>query len=67
MHNIVYYRLSVGPVVIDTARTVCVAGSVQRSSVRLSVYPSVCPIDRQQQRPPVGLLLSAPWTGDIDR
>jgi len=27
----------------------------------------VCPIDQQQQRPAAGLLLSAPWTRDIDR
>jgi len=37
--------------------------TVGRSSVR----PSVCPIDRQQQRRPAGLQLSALWTGDIDR
>jgi len=29
--------------------------------------PSVCPVDRQQQWRPAGLLLSALWTGDIDR
>jgi len=28
---------------------------------RPSVSPSVCPVYRQQQRPPAGLLLSAPW------
>jgi len=28
--------------------------------------PSVCPIDWQQQRRAVGLLLGAPRTGDID-
>jgi len=32
-----------------------------------SVCPSVYPIVRQQQRRAAGLLLSAPWTGDIDR
>jgi len=31
------------------------------------VRPSVCPIDRQQQRRPAGLLLSALRTGGIDR
>ena len=35
--------------------TVCGAGSMQRSGVR----PSVCPVDRQQQRCAAGLLLSA--------
>jgi len=39
--------------IIDTARIVCGAGSVKRSSVR----PSVCPIDRQQQRRAAGLLV----------
>jgi len=28
--------------------------------------PSVCPIDRQQQRRAAGLLLGAPRAGDID-
>ena len=32
-----------------------------------SVYLSVCPIDRHQQRRPAGLLLSALLAGDIDR
>jgi len=32
----------------------------------LSVRPSVCPIDREQQRRAAGLLLSAPRMGDID-
>jgi len=34
---------------------------------RSSVRPSVCPIDRQQQRRAAGLLLSAVRRGDIDR
>ena len=38
---------------------------MKRSSVRLSVRPSVCPIDRQQQRA-TGLLLSALREGDVD-
>jgi len=42
-------------------RMVC--ETVERQSVR----PSVCPVDRQQQRRAVGLLLSAMRTGDIDR
>ena len=32
-----------------------------------SVRPSVCPIDRQQQRLAAGLLLKVPPEGDIDR
>jgi len=32
-----------------------------------SVSLSVCPIDRQQQRRPAGLLLNALWAGYIDR
>jgi len=36
-----------------------------RPSVRLSTC--LYPIDRQQHRQPAGLLLSALWTGDIDR
>jgi len=40
---------------------------MKRSSVRLSVCPSVCPIIRPQQRRAAGLLLSAMWAGDIDR
>jgi len=47
----------------DTARRVCRAGSMKRSSVR----PSVCPIDRQQQRHAAGLLLSAVRAGDLDQ
>jgi len=43
---------------LSTLPTVCGARSMQRSGVRLSVS-SVCPIDRQQQRRPAGLLLSA--------
>ena len=39
---------------------------MKRSSVRPSVRPSVCPINRQQQCA-AGLLLSAPRAGDIDR
>jgi len=34
---------------------------------RVSVRPSVCPIDRQLQRRAVGLLLSALRAGDINR
>ena len=36
---------------------------MKQSSVRLSV----CPVDRHQQLPPAGLLLSALRAGDIDR
>jgi len=36
-------------------------------SVRLSLRPSLCPIDRQQQRRAAGLLLSALRARDIDR
>ena len=43
---------------LSTLPAVCGARSMQRSGVRLSVS-SVCPIDRQQQRRPAGLLLSA--------
>jgi len=39
---------------VDAAGIVCGAGSMQQSSVS----PSVCPIDRQQQQWPAGLLLS---------
>ena len=50
--------------VIDVARRGCGARSkvyvtVQSPSVHLSVRPSVCPIDRQQQWRPAGLLLNA--------
>jgi len=41
--------------IFDAVSTVCGAGSMKRSRVRLSV----CPIDRQQQRRAAGLLLSA--------
>ena len=34
---------------------------MKRSSVRLSVRLSVCPIDRPQQQSAAGLLLSARW------
>jgi len=54
-------RLTVGVRrrLIDTARAriVCRAGSAKRLSVRPSVRPSVCPVNRQQQRPAAGLLL----------
>jgi len=53
--------------IIDIDRTVCGEAFVIRSSVCLSVSPSVCPTDRQQQRPAVGLLLRAWLAGDIDR
>jgi len=42
-------------------------GSMKRSVVRLSVRPSVCSIDRQQQQRAAGLLLHNPRAGDIDR
>ena len=47
----------------DTACIVCGAWSVKRSDVR----PSVCHIDRQQQRRAAGLLLSAPQAIDSRR
>ena len=50
----------------DTARIVCLAGSMKWSSIRL-VRPSVCPIDPQQQWRVAGLLLSTPRSGDIDQ
>ena len=54
-------RVQDGSVVIDTTRVVvCGAESMKRSSVCLSVRPSVYPIDRQQRRA-TGLLLSALW------
>ena len=37
------------------------------ASVRSRACPPDCPIDRQQQRRPVGLLLSVLRAGDIDR
>jgi len=37
------------------------------ASVRRSVHPSLCPIGRQKQRRPAGLLLSAQQARDIDR
>jgi len=43
------------PVIIDTAR------------IETGECPSVCPVDRQQQRHAAGLLLSAVRVGDIDR
>ena len=46
----------------DADRIVCEAGSMKRF-----VRPSVCPVDRQQQRGAAGLLLSAVRAGDIDR
>ena len=49
--------------IFDAVSTVCGAGSMKRSRVRLSV----CPIDRQQQRRAAGLLLSAPRAGYVDR
>ena len=57
----VWDRVQDGSVVIDTTRVVvCGAESMKRSSVCLSVRPSVYPIDRQQRRA-TGLLLSALW------
>ena len=41
--------------------------TVECPSVRPSIHPSVCPIDRQQQRWPASLLLSAQRAGNIDR
>jgi len=43
--------------IIDTAR----------SRVLYATRASVCPVDRQQQPRAVGLLLSAPQTGDISQ
>jgi len=40
---------------------------MKRSRVHLSVCPYVCPINRQQQMRPAGLLLSALRAGDVDR
>jgi len=40
---------------------------MKRPCVRPSVRPSVCFVDRAQQRRAAGLLLSARRTGDIDR
>jgi len=39
---------------------------VERPSVGLSVCPSVCPVDRRQQRRAAGLLLNAVRAGDIN-
>jgi len=53
--------------------TACIVQYVEQglcngwASVRLSLSSSVCLIDRQQQRRPVGLLLSTQWGGDIDQ
>ena len=56
---------------IDTARTVCAAGSMKLSSVRLSVRPSVFlfvrPIIRSARAVATGLLLRARLPGNIDR
>ena len=52
--------------VIDAGRIVWRAESMERSGVRPSVRPSVCPIDRQQQRRPASLLLGTLRTGDIN-
>ena len=52
--------------VIDAGRIVWTAESMERSGVRPSVRPSVCPIDRQQQRRPASLLLGTLRTGDIN-
>jgi len=48
-------------------RIECGEGSMKRSTVCLSVYLFVYPIDRQQQRRAAGLLLSAVRTRDIDQ
>jgi len=45
----------------STRITICVTVG------RPSVCPSVCPVDRQQQRRAAGLLLSTPLAGNIDR
>ena len=55
-----------GPV-IDTARLVCGAGSMKRSSVRPSVRLPICPIIRPQPQRAAGLLLSTVREEDIDR
>jgi len=50
-------------VIIDVASVACGAGSMKG----LSVSPSVCPIDQQQQWCVAGLLLIAPRAGDVQR
>jgi len=52
--------------VTDAGRIVWRAESMERSGVRPSVRPSVCPIDRQQQRRPASLLMGTLRTGDIN-
>ena len=49
-------KVIVGISIIDAARIVCIAGGLCNGQV--SVRVSVCPIDRQQQQRPVGLVLS---------
>jgi len=50
-------------VIIEVASVACGAGSMKG----LSVSPSVCPIDQQQQWCVAGLLLIAPRAGDVHR
>ena len=54
----------------DTGSSARILGSLYGGSwsgVRPPVCPSVCPVDRQQQRRPVGLLLNTLKAGYIDR
>ena len=48
-------------ILTDTSRIAC---GVYETVDRPSVCPSVCPVDRQQQRRAVGLLLSAVRAGN---
>ena len=45
----------------------CAVKMAAMSSQRSGVRPSVCPIYRLLQQRAAGLLLGAPWAGDIDR
>jgi len=47
------------------SRSVSLAAQQGLRKGRLSVRPSACPVDRQQQRRPAGLLLSAVLAVDI--
>jgi len=57
----------IGYVKVDTWNQISLLTLPVCTSVHLSIHPSVCPIDRWQQPPPSGLLLSAPQTENIDR
>ena len=51
---------------------IIIDAAARARSMRLRVYvtdkhPSICSIDRQQQRQPAGLLLSGQWAENIDR